>query len=290
MAIKNLLAPLGEHELDGVLIDNALAVARLLEAHLVGLHVTRPPEELIPYATIGLSAGMRATVIEGASQVSREVAARLRERFEAACASAGVALTERPAGGGGRGASAEWMERSGKQSVVVSRYGRVADLIVVSHIRRRPPPPPTIEAALLDTGRPLLLMPATPHGCALDHVAIAWNGSKEASQAVAAAGPCLAAAKRITVLTTRRRMGMPPSAEDLERYLGWHGLGCEVRLIDADRGSRRVARGLLEACAELGADLLVMGAYGRVRAREMVFGDVTRYVFARAELPVLMVH
>jgi len=287
VAIKNLLLPLGEGDADGALLGAGLELARHFDAHLTVLHVRPVATDLLPYATLGLSARMRATVLDTAAAQFRDTAARLRAMVEQRCAEGGILLREHPAGA--LGLSAWWVEVEGGQSEVVARLGRVADLIIMPRPRRKSPPP-TVEAALRDTGRPLLLVPPAFESLTAGHIAVAWNGSKEVAQAVAAAGPFFAEAARITLLTTRRRMGMPPNAEALTDYLGWHGLQANIHLLAPNTGSRPVAKSILKDCGKLGVELLVIGSFSRARMRELVLGDVTQWVLKRAELPIFTVH
>jgi nucleotide-binding universal stress UspA family protein len=118
---------------------------------------------------------------------------------------------------------------------------------------------------------------------------VAWNGSREAARAVADALPLLAAAERVSILMVRPEpdgMGAPPGA-DVTHHLGRHGVKVEpVRIDDAgDVGALLLAR-----CAAAGADVLVMGAYGHSRLRELVLGGATRTVLHETTLPVLLSH
>jgi nucleotide-binding universal stress UspA family protein len=74
----------------------------------------------------------------------------------------------------------------------------------------------------------------------------------------------------------------------VREYLSLHGVRSTERLIDA--GSKRIGEALLSAATEGGADLLVIGGYGRGRLRESLIGGVTRHVIAHANLSVFLVH
>jgi nucleotide-binding universal stress UspA family protein len=144
----------------------------------------------------------------------------------------------------------------------------------------------TLEAVLLDSGRPLLIVPP---GGAADFggpVAVAWNGSVEASRAVAAAMPFLLAAPRVTVVAVGEDDQPAALAQGLARFLAWHGLQAETKAVRA--GEEGVGSALLAALGDAG--LLVMGAYTHSRFRQLVFGGVTRHVLANAGLPVLVSH
>jgi len=67
-----------------------------------------------------------------------------------------------------------------------------------------------------------------------------------------------------------------------------HGIEAEAMVRPADRGG--VARTLMEVCQEVGAGLLVMGAYEHSKFSEDILGGVTRDIFDEAPLPVLMSH
>jgi len=126
-----------------------------------------------------------------------------------------------------------------------------------------------------------------------DTVAIAWNGSTEALRAAHAALPLLRRARRSVILRgeqhppARLAAWRPPF--DLAGYLLRHGVATESRsIVGADEEG--VGAALLHAAGELGAALLVMGAYGHARFREWVLGGVTRHVIEHAGIPVLLRH
>jgi nucleotide-binding universal stress UspA family protein len=75
----------------------------------------------------------------------------------------------------------------------------------------------------------------------------------------------------------------------LADYLGWRGIACVPHAVAAQEGET-VAAALLRSASEIGADLLVMGGYGRTRLSELVLGGVTRHVLAKAEVPLLISH
>ncbi|MGB8275503.1 MAG: universal stress protein, partial [Alphaproteobacteria bacterium] len=78
------------------------------------------------------------------------------------------------------------------------------------------------------------------------------------------------------------------TAAGLERYLAWHGLRTETRVVSGMEEG--VGPALLAGATAAGAGMLVMGAYTHNRFRQMIFGGVTRHVLAHAGLPVLIAH
>ena len=148
----------------------------------------------------------------------------------------------------------------------------------------------TIEAVLFGSGRPILLVPSIGrYAAAPRHVLCAWNGSREATRAIADAMPLLRMADRVTVLgadpvVAGRRI---PGA-DISLHLARHGVKVSSKTTYA--GDLPIGDALLNRAADLSADLLVMGGYGHSRTREAIFGGVTRHVLDHMTLPVLMSH
>jgi len=286
MPIKTILLPLGEKDRDDALLDAALAAAKRFNAHLDVVHVEPDAESLLPYATIGLSESMRASVRDAALQQRSQATKALQETVDRACVRNGVSMARRGEHLGK--VSADWLVETGSQTEIVAQLGRLADLIIVPRPVRISPPPKTIDAALRETGRPVLMLPPRAFDSIGDRVVIGWNGSKEAAQAVAAARPILGKASAVTVLTTDKRQQRRPNGDDLLTYLSCHGIAATVSIMDTR--TRSVPEALLANALELNADLLVTGGYSRHRLREVIMGGVTRHLLAESEIPILMVH
>ena len=286
MPIKTILLPVGEKDRDDALLDVALATAKRFNAHLDVLHVEPDAESLLPYATIGLSQSMRESVRSAALQQHSEATRVLQQLVDKACVRNGVSMARR--GEYPAKTSADWLVQTGSQTELVAEYGRLADLIIVARPARVSPPPRTIDAALRETGRPVLMVPPGPVEGLGDRIAIGWNGSKEAAQAVAAARPALREAGAVTVLTTEKRQKRRPNGDDLLTYLACHGISASLSIMDIR--TRSVPEAILANARELDADLLVLGGYSRHRLREVIMGGVTRYLLERSEIPIFMVH
>ncbi|MHA1570718.1 MAG: universal stress protein, partial [Alphaproteobacteria bacterium] len=145
----------------------------------------------------------------------------------------------------------------------------------------------TLEAVLFESGRPVLVVPPGTGLGDYDNIAIAWDGSLEASRAMHGAMPLLAAAGKVVVLAVGEDDRDPAPTEALTATLACHGIAATTRLIAQD-GAIGVA--LLSGAVEAGCGLMVMGGYGHSRLREMVLGGVTRDVLAASALPVLIAH
>ena len=171
---------------------------------------------------------------------------------------------------------------------MLARYGMAADLIVAS---RTPDEDAvgrsTLEAVLLETGRPLLVPAAAAMPAAIERVAIAWKPTQHTTRAVALALPLIARAREVVVLTVAERPDEHATTDRLVRTLARHGLAARAEGLQP--GPDGAVQTLLAAANER-ADLLVMGGYGHTRIREWVFGGFTREVLDGAPLPVLMAH
>jgi nucleotide-binding universal stress UspA family protein len=122
-------------------------------------------------------------------------------------------------------------------------------------------------------------------------VMVCWKESNNAARAVSAAMPILAKAKRVVFATVAERdeATAAASTEDMARQFGWNGVATEAMIIAAAKG-RKVADLLAEAAETCNADLVVMGAYGQSKARQIIFGSVTEAFLHHADRPILLMH
>lgn len=289
MPIKRILVPFAGVDEGDLLLDAALAVARRFDAHIEVLHVERDPSEVMNLAVVNtwrVPENIRQSIVEAARRSSETAIAEAHAKFDDYCRSRQIAVVDGPPGPGG--VSAGWQSIFGQESVVVAHLGRLADLIVVRRPSDGSPAPATLEAALMETGRPLLIVPPTglPASLAV-RIGIGWNGSAEAAAAVAAALPFLGTADSVAVLTTGEGAA-GTKADDLARYLGWHGIAASVHAFDP--GPQSTGKALLANAEKLDTDLLVLGGYGHSRMRETILGGVTRDVLATSGIPLLMAH
>ncbi|MFQ5619515.1 MAG: universal stress protein, partial [Rhodospirillales bacterium] len=146
----------------------------------------------------------------------------------------------------------------------------------------------TLNAALFETGRPVLVAPPSAPAVLGRKVAISWNGSAQAARAVAAALPYIMRSDGVVILTVESDRTSASAAPELAAYLAWHGVRAETKFFSPT--NRSIGAALLKECADAGADLLVMGAYTHSRMRQLILGGVTRHVLAEATVPLFMAH
>jgi len=294
MTIRRILVPVrGDGKGEGVL-DHAVSLARRFKAHVDVLHCRPRPEDMLPFG-VSVPAMLRKNILASAGTVADQEERKVRDLFDAYCERNGLTPVDGPPGleeGAEDRLSLSWREESGKQAAVIAVHGRLADLIAVAQPdRERNLGLNTLEAALLETGKPVLLCPpraGKPVETCGSHIAVAWNGSAEAARAVTIGLPLLAAAERVTIVALSDGAQKPLGPEALEDYLASHGIAAGV---ETEKTKATAVGGALMMIAHgCGGDLLLMGAYGQSRRRELVMGGVTQHIIDRADLPVLLTH
>ncbi len=171
--------------------------------------------------------------------------------------------------------------------------GRCSDLLVLGRPGADPEnvAPATVEAALYECARPVMIAPPTAGSGAFASVVVAWNGSFQAARSVEYALPFLKKASKVTLLVA----GDKPDdvgASYLARNLARQGINAAIDAIDPGVVSGRArGRALLGYTHDKGADLLVMGAYGRGQVLSFLgLGGATGKVISSCRVPLLMAH
>jgi nucleotide-binding universal stress UspA family protein len=208
----------------------------------------------------------------------------------------GVAEAEFRAAFFGKPNKIEWRSSIGLEPTAdfVARESRCADLVVTSSISsdpndtaRRGNP----AQLVLQTGRPVLIVPREAHDLKLDRMTIAWKDTPEARRAVADALPLLKTASHVSILhlaPERDREAAIVGMKDVANWLDHHGIVCEVIFSPTGKGDD--AYQLNEALENNRTDIVIAGAYGHSRLREWVFGGVTRDLMLHAGYCSLLSH
>ncbi len=284
--IRKILVPVrGDGKGDNVLA-HAAAIAHRHKSHIVIVHCRPRPEDLMPYG-VHIPEFLRKQIISQSYQVADQEEAGMREELEVLAKKLKLDMS-----GGNIGASAtvSFIEEAGRQVDVIKRYGRLADMIAVAKPDRdRNLGHNTLKAALFHSGRPVLMCPAAdPVPTSLGaKVSIAWNGSAESARALSQCKSVLRGADTIWVLSNGSDGGAGTTAEELIDYLELHDLTATIETFSAKRD---VGAELLRTSESLGADMMIMGAYGDSHERETVFGGNTQTIVDTAKTPVLLNH
>jgi nucleotide-binding universal stress UspA family protein len=148
-----------------------------------------------------------------------------------------------------------------------------------------------MEAALFESGRPMLVVPYIQKApLNLDRVICCWDGSRTAARAIGDAMPFLTRAKAVDlVIVGKGKMNEKElTGADMGAHLARHGMKVEVKNIPA--ADIDVANVVLSYAADCGAELIVMGGFGHSRLREYILGGATRGILSSMTVPVLMSH
>lgn len=276
MPYKTLLVHVDNGKRAPLRVDIACQLAKQSDAHLIGLHALT----VVKLPSYALAEG-GVQVRELHERMLRESAAAAEQVFKKGVQTAGLAKSE-------------WRmsRRDAAESVPV--HGRYADLLVIgqpSETDGSGVEPDFAERLLLAAGRPVLLIPYAGDFPAVGkRVLVAWNAGREATRAVTDAIPILREAQQVDVIAFNPKdapHGEVPGA-DVGLYLARHGIKVNVSqqtAEDVDVGNQ-----LLSRAADLDVDLIVMGAYGQPRMKELVLGGATRTVLKSMTVPVLMSH
>jgi nucleotide-binding universal stress UspA family protein len=275
MQISDLVVHVDASQRCRARLELAAWLARRYDAHLRGVYVTSLME-MSPF----LADRFR-------SQDLDEMYARVTQQREAAEALFRECCIG-PSGTGG-----EWIEERGDVNDVLTFYGRHADLLILGQSDPRDQKQRSArfipEAVVLGTGQPVIMVPFSGSFRTLgERILIAWNASAQASRAVRDALPFLIAAKEVTVFVVEQKVGIESTSENIVRHLKNHGIEAELERMTAD--NVEVGDLVLSRAADKSVDLIVMGAYGHSRARELAFGGVSRQLFAQMTVPLLMSH
>ncbi len=288
MIIRTILISVDGNEAARPLMETAFLVARDFKAHVSGLHVCYDARDALPLLGEGMSGGMIEELIDMAEKEAAERAGAASRMFADFCEHRGIPMIAEPAIQDG--ATASWFEREGEEEEVIVSMAKLSDLTVIGRPRSDTDPAAQakLNTVLFETGRPVLIAPPESPSHLGQHIAIAWNSSVEAARAVQAAIPFIEQAEQVTIITAESHRTATKVAEDLKTYMAWHGVEADIRTLAGS--SKPVGEGLLNACDDIDADLLVMGGFTHSRMRQLILGGVTSHVIANATIPVLMVH
>ena len=278
MSYKTILAYLNDKRRAEAILEPAVQLAGRNDSHLIGMHVyagvPAPPVPL-PYGSDVMKA------VAAAQQRETEEIANIFSRMTA----------KRPF-------VAEWRAEKGPRvdpTSVVIEHSRSADLIIAGQTDPdwdTSPLQDVAEHLALGSGRPVLVVPYVGRYPEIGrNVVIAWKPGRESARAVFDALPVLKQAEQVQILEIdeggARRNGA--SADNsIAVALARHGIKPTVRTSIA--GDISVGDEILSRLADMGADLLVMGAYGHSRMRELLFGGVTRHIAKHMTVPTLFSH
>ena len=276
MGYKDILVHLDSSPACATRIDIGVQLARVFDAKLTGLYVVGlAPMHQYAEADLG------PELVEAHDRYMRDAAREAERMFHDRSRAANI--------------SAEWRQVEGALPELVLLHARFADLVIAGQRNAERLDPGTApelpEHLILDAGRPVLVVPHTGAFPTVgERVAIAWKSNRGAARAVNDSLPFLKTAKEVCVISINPHGGISDEgehpAEDVVAHLARHGISATARSPKAERGS--LGQTLHDTIASFGADLVVMGAFGRSRWRELILGGVTRTMLGSMSIPTLM--
>jgi nucleotide-binding universal stress UspA family protein len=278
MRYQTLLCILDDTTESDARLRVATGLAQRFGSHLVGLMVAQPI-----YIPTYIESDLPREVIEQQKEAAAGALQVAGDKFLAACEKVGI--------------NGEWRQAQGNVATVAALHARYSDLTICGapHTEGMYGNLPNLaEELVMQTGGPVLVVPGELKSDDIGtSIVVGWDASREAARAVHDGLDFLTNAKQTVVVSANPRSGESAGTHgeavgaDLGVLLARHGVKVEARAVKAHKSAGEI---LLDAVDSEGADLLVMGAYGHSRVREMVLGGVTRHILAHPKVAVLMSH
>jgi nucleotide-binding universal stress UspA family protein len=274
--LRDILAFADESLISEARFSLPAALSRHHGARISAVHILENA-----YAYIPLDAGPGAgEIMKAQYEAAEQAAAAVETRYRAQCSAHGLE-------GEWHVANDWWgaLALAGRHDLVIAGQSASGLPTLLSIIRP--------EDIALGVGRPTLVVPAKGRFEAVGkRVVIAWKPTKEAGRAVHDALPLLSQNASVTIIEVSdedpAQAAKRSGSEDLRRHLARHGFKAVVETVKGSDSS--VCATLLSRADKLKADLVVMGAYGHTRLRELILGGVTRSMLQNMTIPVLMSH
>jgi nucleotide-binding universal stress UspA family protein len=287
--MRSILVPVGGSETDLPLFETALAAAQPISGHLRFIHIHVGAGEAavhMPHTAFAMGPGL-ANALKALEISAQTRLAEARQHFHDFCKRSRIEVRDVPAPS--RGVTASWHEGEGRALKRILWHARHSDLVIVGRARKANGlPTDFIEELLVGCGRPVLIANSTARPTLTGTVMVCWKETPESARAMSAAMPYLTRADHVVVVSVAESEEPTDVMGDVARQLAWNGVRAETRVIT--RHGAAVPEALASAARDCSADLVVMGAYGRSRMRELLFGSCTHAVIHGAERPVLLMH
>ncbi len=280
MSLAKILAPLTGTPRDEIVLATAVAAAAPFGGHVAAVLVHPEARLAGPFVGVPVSPEVVPDNVDSSEAIAKYADQRAHAAFVAAGSKASAV---------GYAVTGSFRRLQGLFFRAVAQEAELSDLVVFGVIAG----PDMVELSegfveiLTRSGRPILLSAEAPRRLARK-IVLGWDGGPSAARAISASLPFLKKAESVEILSIQKAPHLEKPFDDLRQYLALHGVKPAERT--AELGARHIGEALLEDAAASGADLLVMGAYGRGPLRESVFGGATAHIRSHATLPIFLAH
>jgi nucleotide-binding universal stress UspA family protein len=162
----------------------------------------------------------------------------------------------------------------------------LADIIVASSHKGSDLSESDVGDLAMISGRPVLVPADGAATFSAKSVVVAWKNTREARRAIGDALPILGMAETVRILAIVGKDRGEGALDGVIEYLARHGVKAEPMLISRDHAPPGEA--LIREAKSVVADLIVAGAYGHSRFRELAFGGITRDLLHQSDLSVML--
>lgn len=287
MAPKLILCLTTDRRSIGALLGHSLDIARNFSAHITALHVRPDPTALMAQVDGQYFATMADSIFAKIEEEAELSAKAVQETLERWRLGHGIDAADEAVPGR---VTLSFRDVVGRLEAIVAHYAQISDLMILG----RPDPEQApldevaLEAALFAAGRPVLLAPLNAPAALSGTALLAWNASLESTHAMTAALPYLTFMKSVEVMTVGTLSDEDVGPEEVISYLKAHNIAATAHQLAP--GAVPAGRAILDRAAAIGASLIVMGAYGHSRMRQLLMGGPTRDALKSATIPVLLAH
>ncbi len=270
--MKSVLLHIQDDEGLEARLQTALDIVRTAKGHLTCLYVT-PINSYVAFDNFG-GVFVMNDVLKQLEDNKVQLQAKVEQRLKV------------------EGVSWDYVQSTADPAQAIIGHSTLCDLVVMSHPVGNKPKGlanALVSDVVMAASTPVLLVPENAKAFdASGKAMVAWNGSIEAGHALRAALPLLSCASGVHIVSVSEGGDQAFPSVAASEYLSRHGISSELHEHRATAGG--VGRTLIEAASQLGAQYLVMGAYGHSRAREYLFGGVTRDLLNDSPIALLLAH
>ncbi len=269
--IKTILVPICHDPGADQRIDFAIELALKHHAHIQALHVLTPAREMFKVVPVQTYS---AEIFDQYEKNLLLEAKAYRDKYEKKLNASGVRY--------------DWCQSQGDLVTTLNHYSRTADITILTQKESSIYDIMSImHDFIIESGMPVIVIPSAEVKADFQNILIAWDGGQHCAKAVHNALPLLKEAKTVTVLTITQDDKTTIPEADICVKLVRHGINAEALTLN---DSVKVETRILKTAQSLEADLIIAGAWGHRRIREIIFGGVTKTLLSNQKYPLFLSH